>query len=92
MADVYAQRIAAIALQGEQTRGDGGVVLSNRSDDTASYVLVHELPSEELREVVGDLLTEEGRRYFFVLEEHDRKINIWKMDKASGNRCDIVET
>ena len=88
MADEYAQRIAAIALKGEKDRGDSGVVLSNISEGTASYVLVHELPNEELRDVVSDLLTEEGRRYFFVLEEQDRKVNIWKMDKASGKRCD----
>ena len=50
------------------------------SDDTASYVLVHELPNEELRDVVSDLLTEEGRRYFFVLRT-GLQVNIWKWTK-----------
>ena len=90
MADEYAQRIAAVALTGERERGDGGVVLSNLDDNTASYVLLQELKNDALIEAVGELLSEEGRRYFFVLEERDRKINIWKMEKVSGTRSDVL--
>lgn len=81
----FAQRVLSVALTGERNRGNGGIVLCNRSTDKIAYILVHEIESEELRETVGDLLTEEGLRYFFILEEKDRKIHIWKVDKTAGN-------
>ena len=82
----FAQRVYRVALEGERTRGDGGAILINREKETIAYVLLHEVPNDELREVIGDMLTDEGRRYFFVLEESERNVHIWKMDKASGKR------
>ena len=79
------QRMSAIfatALSGEKTRGSGGVVLCNKSKGTICYALVDEFESEELRERIRDMLSDEGTEYAFVVEEVDRTVDIWKIPRA----------
>ena len=81
--DLFAKRVLAVAMKGEQERGNGGVVLCNRDDDTIAYVLCDEISTEELRDSVREMLSDEGERFYYVVEETDRKMHIWKIDKAA---------
>ena len=75
--------ICVIAARGEAERGADGVVLFNRQDESAAWVKVSELSAEELRDVAAELLTEEGQRYFFVMEEDtgSGQVHIWKLSR-----------
>lgn len=79
--------VADTVLNGERERGSGGVVmLAGAPELKATYALVNEIPSAELREVVEDLLTEDGNEYVYVLEgertvEDARNVHIWKMSR-----------
>lgn len=59
--------IADVALPGEQLRGDGGVVVVSGS--SVEYKLLLEIESEELRDQLEDLLSENGRSNVVVVEE-----------------------
>lgn len=61
------QRVADAALPGEQTRGNGGVVVVTA--ETSQYKLLTEIESEELRDQLEDMLTEHGRSHVVVVEE-----------------------
>jgi hypothetical protein len=79
--------VANTVLNGERERGSGGVVMLAKTPELkATYALVTEIPSAELREVVEDLLTEDGNEYVYVLEgertvEDTRNVHIWKMSR-----------
>ena len=53
---------------GEQIRGDAGVVVVNSV--LTEYKLLSEIDSEELRDQLEDLLTENGRSNVVVVEEN----------------------
>lgn len=75
--------ICAIAARGEAERGSDGLVMFNKHDETACWMKVSDLPTEELREVAADMLTEEGHRFFFILDEETdaRQVHIWKLSR-----------
>lgn len=73
--------ICAIAAKGEADRGSDGVVLFNRTEETASWVKLAELKTEELREATSDLLSEEGSHVYIIVEEDTAKhqVHFWKL-------------
>jgi hypothetical protein len=79
--------VVQTVIEGEKNRGSNGVVLLARTPTlSATYALVTELPSAELREVVEDLLSEDGNQFVYVLEgertvEEERNVHIWKMSR-----------
>ena len=83
------QQVAAVALPGEQARGNGGVVVL-ASTDQAMYRLLHEIESEELRERLQDLLSEHGQENVVVVQEQNATddaetravANIWMVARA----------
>lgn len=72
------------AMNGEQTRGSHGVVFQNKAQGILHYITVDEIPSEELRDRVSDILSEEGDTNYFVVEEVERVMHIWKIPKAQA--------
>ena len=76
-------QIVSIAIDGERTRGSGGVVYV--VNGAAKYILLNEIPVSELRERVADMLTDEPE-YMIVLEESVQKdvpmVNLWKISRA----------
>lgn len=68
MFDERIRMVAEAALPGEQLRGDSGVVFINMGG--AVYKLLVEVESEELRDQLEDLLTENGRSHVVVVEEN----------------------
>jgi hypothetical protein len=75
--------ICAIAARGEAERGSDGLVMFNKKNETACWMKLSDLPTEELREIAADMLTEEGNRFFFVLDEDtdNRQVHIWKLSR-----------
>ena len=65
--DERIRTIADVALPGEKIRGDGGVVVVN--GDSAEYKLLVEIESDELRDQLENLLTDNGRHNVVVVEE-----------------------
>lgn len=72
------------AMHGEETRGSDGVVYYNKAENIVRYMKIHEIQSEELQERVADIVTDEGRDYYFVLEEIERVMHIWKIPKHAA--------
>lgn len=78
-------RVAETAVAGEKARGDGGVVVLTA--ESATYKLVNEIESEELREQLEDLLSEHGRVNVVVVEEgvdthtERRFCNVWMVPR-----------
>lgn len=72
------------AMSGEESRGSDGVVYYNKAQSVIRYMKIHEIESEELRERVEDIVTEEGAVFYFVLEEIDRVMHIWKIPKRQA--------
>ena len=70
--------VGAIA-EGERARGTGGVVVYTDETDVR-YVMVHELETEELREAVADMLSDEGDEYVFALNRA-KDMHIWKISR-----------
>ncbi len=79
--DAQMSKIVECALHGEMTRGNGGFVLLGVSTGI-SYMLIDEIESEELRESLRDQLSEDGVHYVYVVEEQERTMHIWKIDRA----------
>ena len=75
-------KIVECALNGEMKRGNGGFVLLSVSSGM-SYMLIDEIESEELREALRDQLSEDGVNYVYVVEEQERNMHIWKIDRAN---------
>ena len=69
------------AVLGEESRGSDGVVYCNEADKIVRYMKIHEIESQELRERVEDMVTEEGCAFYFVIEEIERVMHIWKFPK-----------
>lgn len=73
--------IAKAAWDGENARGNGGVVVRSYKDGIR-YSLVHELPFDEMRESIEDMLTEEGDQFVFVLQEEEKTLHVWKLPRT----------
>lgn len=73
--------ICAIAAQGEASRGSDGVVLFNRTEETASWVKLGELKTKELREATSEILSDEGHHVYVVVEEDttQHQVHLWKL-------------
>jgi len=69
------------AIYGERNRGSGGVVFCNHEKKIIQYMLISEFEAEEFRDKLGDILSEEGNEYYFVVEEIDRSMHIWKIPR-----------
>ena len=65
--DSYIRKIAEVALPGEQIRGSAGVVVVGST--YTEYKLLEEIESEEFRDHLEDLLTDNGRSHVVVVEE-----------------------
>ena len=75
--------VCRVAVQGEWESGGDGLVLLERDGERIKWVKLADLPSEELREAVAEILTEEGRTHFLVLDEDTQKrhVHIWKISR-----------
>lgn len=72
------------AMYGEQTRGSDGVVYQNKENGIVKYMKLSEIESDELRERVTEIVTEEGDVFYIVLEEVERVMHIWKIPKKQA--------
>ena len=80
------------AVLGEETRGSDGVVYCNKAENIVRYMKIHEIESQELRERVEDIVTEEGRVFYLVIEEIERVMHIWKIPKNEAMQRMMQET
>ena len=76
------RRIFACLIEGEKSRGNAGACLVYLVDGTVAYRLVHEIAHDEFREALEDLLSEEGDKHMFVVEENaQRQLHLWKVPR-----------
>ena len=73
--------LVRVVAEGERERGTAGVAVYTSASDMR-YVLLQELPSEDLRERIGDMLSEEGDEFVFAVEGEATTAHIWKMSRA----------
>lgn len=81
--DELLDAICRVAAHGETDRGSDGVILFDRVKETVAWAKVSEVSSEELRETAADMLSEEGGKFYFVIEEDTdaRQVHIWKLSR-----------
>ena len=79
--DKVLNAICAIAAQGEASRGSDGVVIFNRTEETASWVKLGELKTEQLRDATSEILSDEGHLVYIVVEEDtaQHQVHLWKL-------------
>ena len=73
--------IVKAAWDGESARGNGGVVVRSHKNGI-HYLLVNELPFDEMRESIEDMLSEEGDQFVFVVQEEEKTLHVWKMPRT----------
>jgi hypothetical protein len=78
--------VCKVAVQGEWETGSDGLVLLERESEKIKWVKLADLPSDELREAVAEILTEEGGAHFLVLDEDTQKrhVHIWKITRKEA--------
>lgn len=80
-------------IVGEAARGSGGIAhVMMQTPPTIRYLLVHDIVHQELREAVQEVLSEEGDRFMFVVEEDaDSKFHLWKVPRRTVAEYNIDE-
>ena len=73
--------IVRVVAEGERMRGTGGVIVYADASNVR-YMLVRELGTEELRERVEDMLSDEGDEYVFALKDENKATHIWKLPRV----------
>ena len=76
------KRSAELIAKGEMERGTSGCLYINRDQNTYSYLLLNELTNIELRDALENILTEDGRENALIVEEKDRNVHIFKMQRS----------
>ena len=69
-------------MQGEKTRGTGGVVWCDTETDI-KYVLIDEIEDDNVRESLRDSLSDDGDQYiFFVVKDIETaQLHVTKMER-----------
>ena len=73
--------IVTVGLAGEKDRGNGGAIYVNRIDNIIKYMLVDEFESEQFKDTLSDMLSEDGSLNLYVVEEIERVLHIWKIPR-----------
>lgn len=73
--------LVRVVAEGERERGTAGVAVYTDASDM-QYVLLQDLPSDDLRERIGDMLSEEGHDFVFAVKGEATAAHIWKMPRA----------
>lgn len=74
--------ILQVALQGEQARGDNGAVLVDTDEKTIVYLLTHEFKPEQFSSKLEDMLSEDGKQYFYIVHKTSDTMHVSKLPKG----------
>ena len=74
------RRIVAVAKEGE-SRGTDGAVFCDEDTNEIGYLLLSEFNSFEFREKLGEMLSELGTEYLFVVNKSQENFHVWTVPR-----------
>jgi hypothetical protein len=79
--NIVKEKIIETATQGEFSRGSNGAVMLDQDSKDVVYLLTNEFQPREFQEKLEDMLSEDGREYFYIVIKNEKEMHITKIKK-----------
>ena len=73
-----------VAASGEQQRGSPGCVWVDGEAGRCEYLLLREIPNDDLRSGIEDMISEDAEEHFFIVHKHGESAHVFKYPKRKA--------
>lgn len=73
-----------VAASGEQQRGSPGCVWVDAEAGRCEYLLLPEVPNDDLRSGLEDMVSDDNDEHFFIVHKHKESAHLFKYPKRKA--------